>query len=873
LTLTAPHAETIEAVLTAVGSDRVAGIAESEVERLRAIHGANRLDPARGGRRIRRLLRQFTDVLVWLLIVAAAVSGLLLGEWIEAAVIAAIVVLNATLGYSQESKADEALAALEAMAAPHTTVIRQGREQKIPAGDAVVGDLVVLEAGALVPADLRLVEAVALAVDESTLTGESLPVRKDVAPVDRASGVADRTSMAHAGTTIVAGRGRGVVTAVGTATQMGLIAGLLTEVEPPTPLEAELKRVGWRLTIMALVVGALIFGLGVARDRPLESMFLLAVALAVAAIPEGLAAIVTLTLARGVKRMANHNAIVRRLPAVEALGAATVICTDKTGTLTRNQIRIQETDLADLHLPRLDGHSGDARVRRFLEVAVLCNDARRTDDGWMGDPTEVALIHSAEPLVDVQRMREDSPRIDEVAFDSARKRMTTVHRFHDRILLAVKGAPEIVISLCDRFEGPAGVESLPSDRARSAVEAAETMAQRGLRTLAFAYRELTEPPADVAGAETGLVLVGVVGMRDELRPEARPSVDEARSAGIEVVMVTGDHEVTAATIGAELGLLDRRRVMSGAELADTAAGDLAVEQIGVFARVDPAHKVKIVRAWQGRGAVVAMTGDGVNDAPALRIADIGVAMGSGTDVARQAADIVLADDNFATIVRAVREGRTIFANLRKVVAFLLGSNISEVAVVFFAFLLWGGLGEPLLATQLLWVNLVTDGLPALALGVDPADPDVMRRSPRQGSVLGWRRQLRLLVTGAILAVPVLAVFAYGVGADLDWEYVRTIAFTTLVLTQLGYVYALKVGEAGWKAGLTGNRALGWAVAVSALLQVLVVVTPLGNLLFSTVMLTAGDWVVAAVPALLGPLLVLAATPWMTRMETLAGSEA
>ncbi|HSJ27189.1 MAG TPA: HAD-IC family P-type ATPase, partial [Acidimicrobiia bacterium] len=382
MALTAPHAETVESLLVEVEADSVTGIPDGDVDRRRAVYGANRLDAAPGGQRIRRILRQFTDVLVWLLIVAAAVSGFLLGEWIEAGVITAIVVLNATLGYSQESKADEALAALEAMAAPNTSVIRQGQERQVPAGDVVVGDLVVLEAGVLIPADLRLIEVVALAVDESSLTGESLPVRKDVRPVDRDSGVADRTSMAHAGTTVAAGRGKGIVTAVGTATQMGLIAGLLTEKEPPTPLEAELKRVGWRLTIMALLVGALIFGLGVARDRPLESMFLLAVALAVAAIPEGLAAIVTLTLARGVKRMANHNAIVRRLPAVEALGAATVICTDKTGTLTRNQIRVQETDLADLHLPRLEGQAGDARVRRFLELAVLCNDAHRADGEW-----------------------------------------------------------------------------------------------------------------------------------------------------------------------------------------------------------------------------------------------------------------------------------------------------------------------------------------------------------------------------------------------------------------------------------------------------------------------------------------------------------
>jgi P-type Ca2+ transporter type 2C len=864
----APHSLPAAAVVEALGSDPDVGLDDAEATRRLAEEGPNALAESERDSRLRRLIDQFKSVLIWLLIVAAAISGVMLGEWIEAGVILAIVVLNATLGYRQESKAEEALDALKALSAPQCRVVRHGAEREIPSRDLVPGDLVVLEAGDLVPADIRVIDTIDLRVDESPLTGESLTVAKSTEPVESGAGLADRTSMVHAGTTIVGGRGRGVVTATGTGTQVGGIAGLLADEEPATPLESELKRLGWRLSILAVAVGAVIFGLGLAQDRPLESMFLLAVALAVAAIPEGLPAIVALTLARGVRRMAERNAIVRRLPAVEALGAATVICTDKTGTLTRNEIRVQETDVAGLHLIELDEHSDDRRIGWYVRIASLCNDARSTEDGWLGDPTEVALLSSADALVDVGELRSRHLRLGEAAFDAARKRMSTVHDSVDGPFLAVKGAPEEIIERCAQFEDRDGPQPLGPERARSALDAAGEMASRGLRTLALAYRPLAEVPSDPADSEENLVLVAVVGMRDELRPEARAAVEEAESAGITVVMITGDHEVTAAAIGRELGWAESRDVMTGRELSEIGREDLAreVETHGTYARVDPADKVKIVRAWQSKGEIVAMTGDGVNDAPALRIADIGVAMGSGTDVARQASDIVLADDNFATIVSAVREGRTIFANLRKVVSFLVAANISEVMVVLFGFLLWGGLGEPLLATQLLWVNLVTDGLPALALGLDPADPDVMRRRFIRGSVLGGRRQIRLLVTGLILTVPVVGVFAYGVATDLPWDAVRTAGFTALVLTQLGYVYALKVGEAGWKAGLVGNRPLAWAVAGSIVLQVLVVVTPVGHLLFDTVNLSMGQWTAAFVAGIAGSLMVVSASPLMTRWE-------
>ena len=833
--------------------------AEEAARRLDAV-GPNRIEEDTGPGLGQLLLRQFKDVLVLILIVAAIVSGAVLGDFLEAAVIMAIVVLNAAIGFVQEWKAADAAEGLRRMTSAVARVIREGEERLVPTENIVPGDIIVVETGDRVFADARLIETTRLQADESELTGESTPVDKTVGPVEAEVGVADRSSVVHSGTVVVAGHGKGVVTATGGDSEIGRIADMLREEEPPTPLERELTHVGKRLGILAGAIALVVMLIGLGQGRTLESMFLLAVALAVAAIPEGLPAVVGVTLGVGVQKMAERNAIVRRMPAVEALGAVTVICTDKTGTLTRNEIRVQEARLGTGSIEDLESRGDEGRVRRLAEIAVLCSDARATEDGWQGDPTEIALLRWASELLDPKDVRSNYSRVDEIPFESARMRMTTLHRWEDGFLLAVKGAPEVIIPRCGQIEAAEGVADLDDERADEWLDAAKKLAGKGLRTMVLAYRMLSSRPADLDSVEDDLTLVAVVGMSDQLRDEAKSSVDEAMGAGVTVVMITGDHEVTARAVAEGLELLDARKVMVGRTLRSLGDPEFEeeVDDVGVYARVDPGDKVRIVRAWQKQGEIVAMTGDGVNDAPALRIADIGVAMGSGTDVARDASDIVLADDNFATIVAAVRSGRTIFANIRKVISFLLAANVSEVIVVFVGFLLFASYGDPLLATQILWVNLVTDGLPAIALGFDPPDSRVMQRPPtRRRSLLSRESQVAIGVRGALLAVAVLSAFFYGIAQGADWEMTRTLGFTVLVLVQLSYVYALRITESGWREGLLSNRLLHGAVLVSLILQVLVVMTPSGNRLFETVALSMRDWLLAGGLAVLGGLVVVA----------------
>ena len=830
------HDLEIDEVAGRLRADASAGLTLEEVRARLAEFGRNEIAEPEAESLWRIVGRLVADPLVLLLVVASAVSGFILSEWIEASAIVAIVALNTAIGAAQEGRAATALAGLRNLSPPYARVIRASQEKSVPAVELVPGDLILLAAGDRTPADARLLESIHLSVDESALTGESLPVDKDTKPSRGDAPVAERYSTVHAGTSVSAGRGRALVVATGAATEMGRIASLLAEEEPSTPLQKELARVGRRIAAAALVVAAVIFILGIARQEPVEQFFLVAVALAVAAIPEGLPTVVTLSLARGVQELAKAKAIARRLYAVETLGSAQVICTDKTGTLTRNEIWLQEAEFAGLHLSSLDALTTDPRIRQFVEIAALCSDAAFTADGYTGDPTEIALRRAIDASVDVDQIRRDRPRLDEVAFDANRKLMSTLHAENGGWVLMVKGAPESVIVRCTEFLDQSGIESLPSDRAERALAVAAEMASRGLRTLALAYRKFRERPSNLGEAEVKLVLVGVAGMRDELRPESPGSINEARAAGIKVVMVTGDHEVTARTIAQDLELTGR--VMTGRQLHELSDEQLAaeVEAIAVFARVDPEDKVRIVRAWQQRGAVVAMTGDGVNDAPALRLADIGIAMGSGTDVAREAAALVLTDDNFATIVGAIRHGRRIFANLRNVVTFLLAANLSEVLTMFGGLLLFPALGEPLRAVQLLWVNLITDGLPALALGMDAGGSALMDRPPRkERSLLGLRRQLRLLAYGAAIAAGVLTVYA--LGGD-DPPRVRTMGFTTLVLAQMIFVLRVRV-EGGGRPGR--NRFLQLAIISSVLLQIAVVHTPLGNRVFDSVPLRGSDW--------------------------------
>jgi Ca2+-transporting ATPase len=842
------HALEGSEVARVLGTDLESGLLDGEARDRLERDGPNVIVGEDGYSWFSRLAEQFTDVLIWLLLVAAAISGLILGEWIDTFVILAIVLLNAGLGFVQEYRAERALASLREIAAPDAVVLRNGTVQTVPSPNVVVGDLLVIEAGSKIAADARLLEAVHLEMDEASLTGESLPEQKSIRRVDADAPLGDRECIVFAGTSVTSGRGRALVVATGGCTEVGRIAGALAREEPPTPLQVELDSVGRRLGVLAVVTAALVFLVGWLRGTGAESMFLVAVALAVAAIPEGLPAVVTITLSGGVQRMAERNAVVRRLPAVEALGAASVICSDKTGTITRNEIRVQEVLLADrrIGLDLLD--PADRRDRWYLTVAALCNDARRGGDGWIGDPTETALCESVVAAgVAPESLQAEYPRLDEFAFDSGRKRMTTVHRHDGSVVLAVKGAPEEVAARCTMIETGAGPADLADGRRAAVLDVAAGLAERGWRTLALAYRMSSAVPASAAEAESDLVLVAVVGMSDEARVEARPAVEEATKAGITVVMVTGDHEVTARAVARQVGILTEEAVMPGSQLREMTAEELAedVERYRVYSRIDPLDKVKIVEAWRARGRIVAMTGDGVNDAPALRAADIGVAMGSGTDVAREASAMILTDDNFATIVAAVREGRSIFTNLRTVVSFLLGSNASEVLLMFLGFLVFGALGEPLLATQLLWINLVTDGLPALALGVDPPDPQVMDRGPDTSRrMLHGRRLLTMGRHGATMAVSglgALAVSHYVLG--YEWALVRTVVFSTLVVTQLAY--ALLVRRPPRPARPRRNRILLVSVVASLALQALVVHTKVGQTLFDTVALPIAGWVVVA----------------------------
>ena len=842
------HAMALDEVEDALGTDFRSGLSDEEVSRRLADHGPNLIETAPGPGTIRLLLEQLSSALVWLLLVAAAVSGFLLDEWLDAGVIGAIVVLNTLLGFFQEARAERALTRLREMTAPEALVLRGGHPRRVRAVDVVPGDLLVLEPGVKIAADARVVDCVHLEVEESALTGESLPTFKQTDPVPAEGVLGDRRSVVFSGTTVAAGRGTAVVVETGSATEFGRIAGALAIEEPPTPLQAELDRVGKRLAVLALGTAGIVFLAGWGRGYSAQTMFLTAVALAVAAIPEGLPAVVTITLAGGVQRMARRNAIVRRLPAVEALGAATVICTDKTGTLTHNELRVVEVVVAGQRWSPGEVDMSQPRARRLVEIASWCNDARPSPSGWVGDSTEVALLMAVTEVgEDPAAIRAAAPRVDEFAFDSRRKRMSTVHRTADGVVVAVKGAPEVVVAAASAIEGVDGPVGLDPERREDMLARAEDLAARGLRTLALAYRIAAEAPAGSAAAERDLVLVAVVGMRDTVRPEAEPAVRQARRAGIDVVMVTGDHAVTARAIAASVGILDGGEVMSGDRLRDVDVDALAaeVDRYRVFSRIDPLDKVKIVEAWRRRGAIVAMTGDGINDAPALRAADIGVAMGSGTDVAKEAASIVLADDNFATIVAAVREGRTIFANLKRVVWYLLACNASEVMVMLIGFLVFGGLGDPLLATQLLWINLITDGLPALALGVDPAAADVMARPPEVArDVIGdWGRLLRRASVLGTATIAALVAGHHWLG--FEWPVVRTMVFSTLVLVQLGHAYEVRARVEG-----RGNRLLAWSLLASTALQAMVVYLPVGHRLFETTSLpAAGLGVVVALSAL------------------------
>ncbi len=893
-----------EAVIAALGSDVNRGLSRSEARARLARDGPNALEAEPPIPAWRRFLAQFQDTLVILLLIATAIS---IGLWVyerdtalpyEGLVILTIVLLNGVLGYVQEERSERAVTALRALAAANASVVRDGERQRIPTAELVSGDIILLEEGDTIPADARLIQSTALQIAEAPLTGESLPVAKETTSLATEVGVGDQHNMVFSGTAVTYGHGRAIVTATGMRTEIGAIAGLLRRTTADlTPLQKELDRTGKRLGLVVLLIAAvmvmtIVLVDGVSGFRALIDVLILGVALAVAAVPEGLAAVVTAVLAIGVQRMAQRHVIVRKLPAVETLGSATVIASDKTGTLTKNEMTVRTVVTASGRVD-LSGvgyaPTGDIRqagqavidptvrveVERTLGAADRANNAVVQERGgrWvvLGDPTEGALIVAARKVgLSEEVLATRFERVGEVPFSAERKLMTTLH--HDaeqpeRLLAFTKGAPEVLLLRCTHELIGTDQRALTPER-RALIQATnEQLASEALRTLGLAARVLAhDPGAHPAHAvddrvERELIFLGLVGMIDPPRPEVQVAVAQAKAAGIRPIMITGDHPQTASAIAIELEISPDGQAITGAELEampDSVLED-TVRRVSVYARVKPEHKLRIVTALRRTGQVVAMTGDGVNDAPALKMADIGVAMGiTGTDVAKSAADMVLSDDNFASIVAAVEEGRAIFANIQKFLRYLLSSNVGEVLTMFLGVVLASTIGLPsqddagvvlpLLATQLLWINLVTDGAPALALGLDPVEPDVMRKPPRAPSagVITARMWAGIVFVGLIVAVGTLGTLDSGLPGGLiagsgDLTYARTLAFTTLVLFQLFNVFNARSDERSALHGLVRNPWLWGAVGLSLVLQLCVIYIPFLQRAFATVGLSVGDW--------------------------------
>ena len=858
------YSQSREEAVQTLGTDPARGLNQRECQRRLEQYGKNELRPAKRRGLPARFFSQFQDLMVLILLAAAAVSFAVSwvrgdGEYVDSLIILAIVVCNAVIGTVQEVRAHRAIQALKKLSSPHAWVIREGRRQRVESSQLVPGDLVVLQAGDLVPADLRLLKSAELKIEESALTGESVPAEKDAeARCPQNAPLGERKNMAFASTGVASGAGVGVVAATGMDTAMGRIAHMLEhEQSPQTPLQQRLKRMGKVMGVGVVLICAAIFLLGLFQQRPPLEMFMIAISLGVAAIPEGLTAVVTIVLAMGIKRMAQKRAIVRHLPAVETLGSTQVICSDKTGTLTQNKMTVVAFSSARGE-ERLDSPA----AQFALELATLCSDAQEVGEKITGDPTETAFLRACKR--GKGELEGCFPRVGEIPFTSARKRMTTAHRLPEGgFRLIAKGAPDVLIARCTQLLQGGEIRPLTGAMKAKLLSDNSRLAERALRVLAVAYRDVSALPSDDRESESQLVFCGLIAMEDPPRPGVKEAVAQCKRAGILPVMITGDHAATALAIGQRLGIAESSsQVMTGPELdrLDDGALSKKVFQYRIFARVSPEHKVKLVRAFQQRGMVVAMTGDGVNDAPALKAADIGCAMGkNGTEVAQSAADMVLTDDDFSTIVAAVREGRGIYQNIRKTVHFLLSCNIGEILVVFVAFLLRAP--TPLLAIQLLWVNLVTDSFPALALGADPIQGNVMEQPPhkREEGVFSGGVGFAVAVEGCLVGA--LALLAYTIGrAFFDYDPAapaigRTMAFCVLSLSQLVHSFNMRSEHSVLKLGLLSNRKLVVACGFCAFLMVSVVLFPPLSALFQTTALTAFQWLIVAALSLC-PLVVV-----------------
>jgi Ca2+-transporting ATPase len=908
------HAFEAEDTLSQFATPADSGLSSAEAAKRLSTYGPNQLDEAPPTTIWQMLWDQFNNFVVILLIVAAIISALL-GDYVEAGAIIAIVILNAVLGIVQERRAEQALAALQELAAPEANIIRDGRRITVQANQLVPGDIVFLEAGNYVPADLRLIDAVNLRIDEAALTGESVPAKKDARTVLQADvPLGDRENTAFMGTVVTYGRGKGIVVSTGMHTQIGLIAEMLQAVEQEqTPLQRRLDQLGKVLGWAALAVCAIVFAIGWMRGTPPLEMFIIAVSLAIAAVPEGLPAVVTISLALGMREMIQRNALIRRLSSVETLGSATVICSDKTGTLTQNEMTVtriaadgdfitvsgsgynphgeffkdgKRVDLKDFPAILTALWVGELNNDSILEISGESNG--ETTYRMVGDPTEGALMVAATKAGAMpDTIQQAYPRVQEVPFDSDRKRMITVHSVQDPqpddispfqddkqrewYVVAEKGAPDIVLQQCSHYQDKHDQAiSLDDEQRRRILAANDSMTHDALRVLGVAYRvvdvldENGDNQVDEKDLEHDLIFVGLIGMIDPSRPEVPPALEVAREAGIRTVMITGDYPNTARAIAEDIGLMqDEHQVLTGHDLdqIDDVKLQDEVQCTDVFARVSPQHKMRIVQALRNNNEVVAMTGDGVNDAPSIKQADIGVAMGiTGTDVTKEAADMVLTDDNYASIVSAVEQGRVIYSNIRKFVYYLLSCNLAEIAIIFFAALL--GYPVPLTAIQLLWLNLITDGAPALALGVERGDPDIMQHPPRHPNEPIINKRMTIGIIAQTIAITSVTLVAYFVGLAYFPEHAKTMAFVTLSFSELLRAFTARSENYPiLKIGLFTNRAMNLGVLLSLVLLLAVVYTPFLGKIFNTVPLGWDQWQYV-LPLLFIPALAAEVTKWV-----------
>ena len=884
----------VEEVEKELETDLNKGLNSDEVQKRKEKYGLNELKAKKKKSLFQKFLDQFKDFSIIVLIIAAIVSGVVgvaEGEGVtDTIIILIVVIVNAIIGVTQEAKAEKSLEALQKLTDHASKVIRNGEVTVVPAKELVPGDIVVLDTGDYIPADLRIIEAVNLKSQEASLTGESVPVEKNAGKIeDKEVGLGDRLNMLFSSSLVTYGRGKGIVVETGMTTEVGKIAGMLDNTEEQiTPLQEKLNKLGKTLGIAALAICVVIFIIGLLQGKEPIHMFMTAVSLAVAAIPEGLVAVSTIVLAIGVQKMVKKNAIVKRLPAVETLGSSTVICSDKTGTLTKNQMTVEKIFIngKTKHVEEYK-ESKETDLEKLVLANMLCNDTKISNDGTLtGDPTETALVDMGFKLDFEPSIYDEMPRIGEVPFDSDRKLMTTINEQNGKYIVYTKGGVDELLAKCNSYLLNGEIKQDLETYAKIVRKHNEEMAKEALRVLSCGYKELDHKPTDdeIKNIENDLIFVGMVGMIDPPREEAKKAVEKCKTAGIKTVMITGDHKVTAAAIAKQLGILENENeAITGQELEKMSDEDLEknVRQYSVYARVSPEHKVRIVRAWQKNGEIVAMTGDGVNDSPALKQANIGCAMGMvGTDVAKEAADVILTDDNFATIVSAVEEGRRIYDNILKVIQFLLSSNVGEIVVLFLAtlftplFAKWFGISdighlEILLPIHILWINLVTDSLPALALAFDPANKDIMNRKPNKPGkgVFTKGMTFRVIYQGVMIGLLTLGAFMIGLattteaidGLTLDESKIevgQTMAFVTLALSELVHVFNVRNNKMSvFKTGILNNKKLLLAVGVSALLMIIILAIPALRTVFSIPLLPTEN-IIELVLLILAPLVIV-----------------